>query len=210
MKRISKLAKPEGGTYVKDLVLIKVPKDLQFSTIRALLNDLIQARCVNIALADDSVKEGSPVSLPISIAHGCHSLHFVTGGVFYSEHDQPWNGDRLWLRLRSDPGGSIRVEGIQCAKTNPTEMEFPMEVKGTPRQPSAKDFPWGGKQPAHGRWDPKTLRDFLKEEEVVALSPVCILEVRGGDRMGDVLQCLSSLQSIAAPRVLANLLLEVR
>ena len=104
------------------------------------------------------------------------------------------SGIRIWLRIRPDQGGAIRVEAIQCSELNPTNLA------DDGRAPT-----WAGTHPPLGRWKGKTLKTFLGTEVAQAHRPVCVLDVRPTDAMEDFVECLRAVRAAAGPRVLAEI-----
>ena len=187
---IARWDRPGGSRYVVDPVVIHVPEKQSFGGLYPLLQALVKASRVNLALHPAGAREAT--YLPISIDHGCDALVFFTGPVEYNEHSQSRPKHRLWLQFRSGRAGQIRAESVQRA-----EVEEPGAVPGSP---------WAGKHPPLGPWDPKDLKEFLEREDVKAVNPVCTLEIQASDSVEDVLPCLAALQSVS-PLVVADLIL---
>ena len=203
LEEISKWKRPPDLKQSREPILIHHPPKGPAALLEPLLRTLIvNAWRVNIGLVPDGSTQ-PPVYLPVSVDHGCGELWYFTGSQEYSSHSTFHSEQRLWLRVHADPGGLIRVEAIQIEKVMPTEIEFASK-DGKSRGPTLKDFAWTGSHPPFGVWDTNTIREYMAREEVRALWPVCILEIRGTDRIEDVVPCLSALQAIA-PAVTADL-----
>jgi hypothetical protein len=204
-EHISEWEKPKGTKHVTDPILLKVPPTLAIEKLHPLLTALMEASRVNIGFQLLSEGVEGVVKLPVTIDHGCQELRIFTGDTKYDEHEKSWKGDRLWVKVRPGPSGSIVVESIQVSHSNPDDTVI-MDSESNPRSPTADDFRWAGKHPPLGHWDTETLRTFLGQPEVSDLSPVCTVVVRGTDTVGNAFSCLRSVQSVAAPRVMAALL----
>jgi hypothetical protein len=203
LESIAAWERPADGKPSREPILMNIPSKGPLSILGPLLRALIEkAARVNIGLRPSGSRQ-PPVYLPVLVAHGCHEVWYFIGPQEHPSHSSFHSEQRLWLRMGANPGGLIRVDAIQIEKVMPTEIEF--EVKeGRSAEPTLKDFAWSGSHPPLGVWDSKTIQEFLAREEVKALWPVCILEIRGTDQIEDVLSCLSAIQS-AAPSVTADL-----
>ena len=205
MEGIRSWPRPEGSEIVTDPVEIQIPEEAPFGSLHQLLLALMQAHRVNIALR--SSPASARVILPVTRDHCCHSLCFYTGRTAYDEHATPWKGDRLWLQAKPSRGGAVVMEGVQKLESNPLDTVIIGEdEKSRPIKPG--DFRWNGTHPPLGTWDRDTIRAFLSQERVSALSPIIIVTLRPEDLVGDALSCLATLQSAAPYRVVANLPLE--
>jgi hypothetical protein len=204
-EQISEWGKPQGAKHITDPILLKVPSTLAFEKLHPLLTALMEASRVNIGFQLLSEGVEGVVKLPVTLDHGCHELRIFTGSTTYDEHEKSWKGDRLWVKVRPGPLGSIVVESVQVSKSNPDDTVI-MDSEGNPRSPTAEDFRWAGKRPPLGHWETETLRQFLGQPEVSGMSPVCTVTIRGTDTVGSALSCLRSVQSVASPRVMAALL----
>jgi hypothetical protein len=203
LEDISRWKRPSDLKQPGEPILIRIPPKGLTAILEPLLRTLIEnAWRVNIGLVPSGSKQ-PPVYLPVSVAHGCGELWYFTGPQEHSSHSTFHSEQRLWLRMRADAGGLIRVGAVQMEKVIPTEIVFASK-DGKSREPTLKDFAWSGSHPPLGVWDTNTIKEFLAREEVKAHWPVCILDIRGTDRIEDVLPCLSAIQA-AAPRVMVDL-----
>ena len=191
--------KPVHDQAYLDPVLIEVPADFTAARCTPLLSALIEkAQRRNVAFLVSSPSGLRALSIPVLQERGL-SLYYTVGRIDYREH-QPSPEDRhhLWLSLRVDGSGQIRV--LEILKRRINEVWFKdQEPPGTP-DPRL----WDGPHPPIGPWSFEQLRTFLGECKTKQLESYCDLQVVPGDKVGDFLKCLDSLHQVARGRTIVS------
>lgn len=203
-----------GARLNTEPVVLDADPSLTFQDLKPLLFRLIgDCNRVNLGfrLRGDRV-----LTVPIPLEHCmCRSLSFHDGRRKYDEHGKGWR-NRLWIRLRPQPGGSLKVEGVDDIDPGTVEMsavEDPLyrkdevETAQEARVPARPPPPRPKKQvlPRPRSGSTEDLRRFFLEPGVIAARPFADLEIRAGDRVGDALQALAEIRKAAGEWVTVSL-----
>jgi len=184
-----------------DPVLIEVSPATTVARCTPLLTALImKAERRNVAFLATSPQGPRVVTLPV-LRERRFGLSFTVGRVDYDEiPNSPEEGKHLWLSLRVDGPGLIRVVEILNSRINEVWIPDP----GSPGSPDPRH--WTGSHPALGSWSLDQLGSFLAELGNRRLSPFCDLHLLPGDKIGPVLVCLYWLHQVAKGRTIVSLL----
>ena len=210
LEDVAGLRRPDPPTGITsrdfDPILLELDPSITFNRLRPVLEAIIvTAKKVNVSFLVSTSTGARTLTLPILIAHGCHCLLFIDGRSTYDEHREGADSaTHLWIRARVGGGGTIRVDRLDLGLIEDREPVF-VPDGGVRPAPVPQDLDWRGPHPPLGEWAPETLRQFLAEPPIVALSPFCELDVRKGDTVGDVVQFLFALREAAGSRLVVSL-----
>ena len=189
----------EGREIKREPILLDVPLSSSFHNVGGLLNTLVNRGYVNVSF----LVSKKAVSIPILMAHGCACLWFYDGPSVFNEHSS--SRDHLWIEARAGAGGSLHVRSLRIGVSRGIEEPIPIKNGKRAFEPLPREDEWKGEHPPLGVWELNTLEKFLCEPRVRSLSPFVVLEIRGDEKLYDVLTCLSSARSVSGPNVVVEM-----
>src|SRR5688572_16030205 len=182
-----------------DPVVIEASPENTAGGLTPLLRALIvKAGRRNVAFLVSTPSGPGVLHLPVIQDHGL-SLTYTVGRVDYRESERgPDERPHLWMSIRVDGPGKIRV--VEILKRRFNEIWFPdQEAPGTP-DPRL----WTGPHPPLGPWSPEHMKRFLEEPAVKQLTVFCDLQVHPTDKVDDFLKCLDFLNELAEGRTIVS------